>query len=117
MAIKDIKVLETIKEGKTIYPAAAGVEKPLHAELPKSTKTYAWRAEVCDMTDVNQAANKEWTLTTLNGNQILAKKLPTMKFANGKVAIFGGINRLTGSYAWVDDSVTLGSLASTKMAG
>ena len=34
------------------------------------------------MTDVNQAANKEWTLTTLNGNKILAKKPPTMKFAN-----------------------------------
>lgn len=117
MAIKDIKVLETIKEGKTIYPAATGAEKPLHAELPESTKTYAWRAEVCDMTDVNQAAHKEWTLTTLNGNKILAKKPPTMKFANGKLVIFGGINRLTASYALVDNSVTLGSLVSTKMAG
>ncbi|MGO8827705.1 MAG: amidohydrolase family protein [Steroidobacteraceae bacterium] len=117
MAIKDIKVLETIKEGKTIYPAAAATDKPLHADMSVSTKTYAWRAEVCDMTDVNQAANILWTLTTLNGNKILAKKPPTMKFANGEVAIFGGINRLTGSYALVDDSVTLGSLASTKMAG
>jgi heat shock protein HslJ len=40
-----------------------------------------------------------------------------MKFAHGKLAIFGGINRLTGSYALVDNSVTLGSLVSTKMAG
>ena len=50
----------------------------------------------------------------LNGDKIVAKKPPTMKFANGKLAIFGGINRLTGSYALVDDSVTLGSLVSTK---
>ena len=117
MAIKDIKVLETIKEGKTIYPAIAGAETPLPAELSKSTKTYSWRAEVCDMADVNQAAGKEWTLTTLNGENILAKKQPNIKFANGRLDIFGGINRLTASYALVDNSVTLGSLASTKMAG
>ena len=36
-----------------------------------------------------------------------------MKFAHGKLAIFGGINRLTGSYALVDNSVTVGSLVST----
>ena len=117
MAIKDIKVLETIKEGRTIYPAVAGSEKPLAAALAKSTKTYSWHAEVCDMTGVNQAAHKEWTLTALNGAEIVARQPPTMKFEHGKLAIFGGVNRLTGSYALVDDSVTLGSLVSTKMAG
>ena len=69
------------------------------------------------MTGVNQAAHKEWTLTTLNGAEIVARQPPTMKFEHGKLAIFGGVNRLTGSYALVDDSVTLGSLVSTKMAG
>jgi len=117
MAIKDIKVVETIKEGRTIYPAAAGSEVQLPAALAQSTKTYSWHAEACDMAGVNQAANKVWTLTMLNGDKIVAKKPPTMKFANGKLTIFGGVNRLTGSYALVGDSVTLGSLVSTKMAG
>ena len=116
-AIKDIKVLETIKEDKIIYPAVAGAKKPLASAAPASTKTYSWHIEACDMAAENQAAHKEWTLTTLNGKKIVAKKPPTMKFEHGKLAIFGGINRLTGSYALVDDSVTLGSLVSTKMAG
>lgn len=117
MAIKNIKVLETIKEGVTIYPAVAGAAKPLSVSFPKLTKTYSWHAEVCDMAGVNQAAHQDWTLTTLNDEEIVSKKPPTMKFEHGTLAIFGGINRLTGSYALVDDSVTLGSLASTKMAG
>jgi len=115
MAIKDVKILETIKEGRTIYPAAAGSEKPF--PVTSSTKTYTWHAEVCDMTGVNQAAGKEWTLTKLNGKDIVAEKPPTMKFERGRLSIFGGINRLSGSYALIDDSVTLGSLVSTKMAG
>ena len=69
------------------------------------------------MTGVNQAAGKEWTLTKLNGKDIVAEKPPTMKFERGRLSIFGGINRLSGSYALIDDSVTLGSLVSTKMAG
>ena len=69
------------------------------------------------MSGVNQAADKEWTLTILNGKEIAADKPPTMKFEHGKLAIFGGINRLTGSYALIDNTVTMGSLVSTKMAG
>jgi predicted amidohydrolase YtcJ/heat shock protein HslJ len=117
MAIKDIKVVETIKEGVTIYPAAAGADKPLAITPKDSTKTYSWHAEACDMAGVNQAANKEWTLTTLNGKKIIAEKPPTMKFAHGKVSVFGGINRLSGSYALVDNTVTMSSLVSTKMVG
>ena len=37
------------------------------------------------MADVNQAANKEWTLTTLNGKKVDIEKPPTMKFSNGKL--------------------------------
>lgn len=117
MAIRDIKVLETIKGGTTIFPAAAGAQKPLPAAVSASTKTYSWRREVCDMTSVNRAADREWTLTVLNGKQIASGKPPTMAFSHGKLSIFGGINRLTGSYALVDDSVTLSALASTRMAG
>jgi heat shock protein HslJ len=117
MAIKDIKVVETIKEGITIYPAPAGGVKRLAAAPKDSGKTYSWTAHVCDMADVNQAANKEWTLVSLNGKEITAEKPPTMKFAKGKLSIFGGINRLSGSYALVGDSVTLGEIVSTRMAG
>jgi len=117
MAIKDIKVVETIKEGVTIYPAPAGGEKALVKAPQKAGKTYTWRAHVCDMAGVNQAAHKEWTLTTLNGEKIDVAKPPAMKFAHGKLSIFGGINRLSGSYALVGDSVTMGKLVSTKMAG
>ena len=117
MAIKDIKVVETIKEGSTIYPVADGADKPL-AILPKdSTKTYSWHTEACDMAGVNQAAYKEWTLTTLNGTEIVAEKPLTMKFEHGRVSVFGGINRLTGSYALVGNVVVKGALLSTKMAG
>jgi len=117
MAIKDIKVLETIKEGVTIFPASDAMQKPVAASPKDAGKTYSWRAEVCDMAGVNQAAHKEWTLTTLNGKEIVAEKPPTILFGHGKVSVFGGINRLTGSYALIDDTVTMGSLVSTKMAG
>jgi heat shock protein HslJ len=69
------------------------------------------------MSDVNQSANKDRTLKTLNGKKVYIEKPPTMKFANGKLSIFGGINRLSGSYALVGDSVTMGEIVSTKMAG
>jgi heat shock protein HslJ len=69
------------------------------------------------MAAVNQAANKEWTLATLNGKKVDVEKPPTMKFARGKLTIFGGINQLSGSYALVGDSVTMGQLVSTRMAG
>ncbi len=114
MEIKDIKVVETIKEGTTIYPAPADTKIPRAAA---SDKTYSWQAHVCDMADVNSAANKMWTLVTLNGTKITAKRPPTMKFSGGKLAMFGGVNRLNGSYALVNDAVIMGQLISTEMAG
>ena len=114
MTIRDIKVVETIKEGTTIFPAPADT-KALVAT--SSDKTYSWRAHVCDMVDVNQAANREWTLVTLNGKKVTAEKPPTMKFSGGKLSMFGGINRLNASYALLHDTVTMGDITSTKMAG
>ena len=69
------------------------------------------------MADVNSAANKMWTLVTLNGKKVTAEKPPTMKFSGGRLAMFGGINRLNGSYALVNDAVIMGQLISTRMAG
>jgi len=116
-AIKDVKVLETIKEGKTIHPAAAGGEKPQTGSVDKDAKTYSWSAVACDMAAMNQAAGKEWTLTALHGKEVAADQPPTMKFEKGKVAIFGGINQLSGSYALVGKSVILEPLISTRKAG
>ena len=117
-AIKDIKVVETIKDGVSIFPAPAGFEKPLKASSKYAGMSYMWRAHVCDMAEVNQAAGKEWILVSLNGKPVATDKPPTMKFERGKLAIFGGVNRMSGSYALIDNgSVTLGQLVSTKMAG
>jgi predicted amidohydrolase YtcJ/heat shock protein HslJ len=115
--IKNVKVLETIKNGVTIYPAHADSPKPTVPERNQGM-SYRWRAHVCDMTEVNQAAGKEWTLITLNGEVIDSAEPPTMKFERGRLSIFGGVNRLSGSYALIDNqSVTLGQLSSTRMAG
>lgn len=114
MAIRDIKVLETIKEGKTIYPAPASREQ---IKVADGGKTYTWTAHVCDMAGVNEAAHKVWTVVTLNGQEIKSPKPLTMKFEHGHLEIFGGINQITASYALVDKSVTMSSVVSTKKAG
>ena len=117
MGIKDIKVVETIKEGRTIYPTSAGDPEPVPVAVEDPDKTYSWTTHVCDMAGVNAAARREWTLTTLNGETIDVAKPPTMLFEGGSLSVFGGINRLTGSYALVRDTVTMSDLASTRKAG
>lgn len=117
MAIRDIKVVETIKEGMTIYPVPTGGHPAIAQTPTEPSKTYSWRSHVCDMAHVNTAANKEWTLATLLGKPITVEMPPTMMFAKGRLSIFGGVNRLSGSYALIRDTVTLGELVSTKKAG
>lgn len=116
MTIKDIRVVETIKEGQTIYPAPAGGFKPVSPVKPLKSAV-SWSPHSCDMAGVNSAAHKEWTLTTLDGRKIETATPPTMMFSHGKLSVFGGINRLNGSYALVRNSVTMSDLASTKKAG
>ncbi len=116
MAIRDIKVVETIKEGATIYPASAATLPPLPTAADPSA-TYAWAVEACDMDAVNTAGGKEWTLVSLNGQAVDVAQPPTMMFAKGQLSIFGGVNRMNGSYALIRESVIMGDIASTKMAG
>lgn len=116
-SIKDIKVVETIKEGVTIYPVPTGGHPAISSVSQGSDKTYRWRSHVCDMAHVSTAADKEWKLTTLNGKPIKLALPPTITFSKGKLSIFGGVNRLSGSYALIRDTVTLGELVSTKKAG
>lgn len=117
LEIKGIKVVETVKAGQTIFPTPERVKQP-KAAARYAGMSYRWRAHVCDMAEVNQAAGKEWTLVRLKGQPIEVEQPPTMKFQGGKLSIFGGVNRLSGSYALIDNqSVTLGQLVSTKMTG
>jgi predicted amidohydrolase YtcJ/heat shock protein HslJ len=117
MSIKEIKVVETIKEGVTIYPPPQRDDKPVVA-AKGAGMTYRWRAHVCDMAEVNQAAGKVWTLIKLNGKAIDRNEPPTIKFEGGKVSVFGGVNRISGSYALLGtQGVLLGQLSSTRMAG
>jgi heat shock protein HslJ len=81
------------------------------------SKTYTWRAHVCDKADINSAAGREWTLLTLNGARVSTEQPPTMLFGGGNLSIFGGVNRLNGLYALVHDRVVMGELTATKMAG
>lgn len=116
MAIKDIKVLETIKEGVRVYPENSDLAVPKAPAL--ASMSYRWRAHVCDMAEVNQAAGKVWSLVKLNGQPITLEKPPTIQFQGGKLSVFGGINRITGSYALLSNqSVVLGELAGTRMSG
>ncbi len=118
MEIKDIKVVETIKDGATIYPPPASAQQPLQVPEKYAGAVYKWRAHVCDMAEVNQAAGKVWKLVSLNGQKIVVEEPPTLKFEGGRLSIFGGVNRLSGSYALIDNgSVTLGDLVSTRRAG
>jgi predicted amidohydrolase YtcJ/heat shock protein HslJ len=114
MDIRNIRVVETIKEGNRIFPAPAD-RAPITAT--DSGKTYTWTAHACDMAGVNEAAHKVWTLIALDGAEIETPKPPTMKFEHGRLEIFGGINRLNAAYVLVGESVTIGSVVSTKMAG
>lgn len=116
MAIRDIRVVETIKEGGTIFPIPEG-GFPATRAASDPAATYAWSIEACDIADVNTAANKTWTLTALAGSPVDAATPPTMLFSKGRLSVFGGVNQITGSYALVHDAVVMGELVSTRMAG
>jgi hypothetical protein len=117
MAIRDIKVIETIKEGNTIYPQPANQVEATFTPAANPRATYSWTAHVCDMADVNSAAHKNWTLVRLNGEQVEATQPPTMRFDHGKLEIFGGVNKLEASYALIFNRVKMSELISTRMSG
>ncbi len=92
MSIKDIKVVETIKEGKTVYIAA-------------------------DATDA-QALAGDLTLVALGKEPLPAGvRPPTLSFeAGGVVRGHGGVNRFTGKPA-AGGTTLFGPLATTRRAG
>ncbi|MEX0635705.1 MAG: amidohydrolase family protein, partial [Ferruginibacter sp.] len=114
VTIKDIKVLETIKEGTTIFPKPADRKQ---IKVKDFGKTYTWAAHTCDIGTLNRAAHKLWTLQSLNGTAVKAAQMPTMKFEHGTVEVFGGVNQLSASYALINKSLKIGAVKSTKIAG
>lgn len=113
-AIKDIKIVETIKENKIIYPEQPNRKKIIAAN---SDKTYTWTAHVCDMATVNEAAHKTWKLKNLNGENIDEIKVPTLKFEYGKVEAYTGVNQIIASYALINKSLAISNVKSTQKNG
>ncbi|MCB1503237.1 MAG: amidohydrolase family protein [Bauldia sp.] len=116
MAIRDIRVVETIKEGSTIFPVPEGGFAAPKAPS-NAAATYAWSIEACDIAAVNTAANRSWALTALGGSAVESTVTPTMLFSRGQLSVFGGVNQISGSYALVDSAVVMGDLVSTKKVG
>jgi hypothetical protein len=78
--------------------------------------------EGCGRTVVDSRLNDIWVLTRL-GDQILktedfAKGLPVIEFhlADSQIAGHSGCNRLSGSFQTKGDKITIGQLATTRMA-
>ncbi len=113
--INKIKIVETIKEGVTVFPAVKRADKPL---TEAQRKAISWHYEgACDLAHLNEIAGKEWTLTRLNGQAVTAAKPPTVKFEGGRASVFGGVNRLSATYEVSGGKVSFGNMISTKMAG
>ena len=113
--INQIKIVETIKEGVTVFPRVASAEKPL-TESQRQAMTWHFEGP-CDLAHLNEIAGKESTLAALNGKEIAADKPPTIKFEDGRVSAFGGVKRLSGTNVLNDHNVTFGAMVSTRMAG
>jgi heat shock protein HslJ len=113
--LNQIKIVETIKAGVTVFPATASAEKPL---TESQRQAISWHYEgPCDVAQLNEIASKEWTLISLNGKSVAVEKPPTVKFEAGRASVFGGINRLSATCEVSEGKVSFGNLISTKMAG
>ena len=114
--INQIKIIETIKEGVTIFPVVASAAKPL-TEKQRKEISWQYQGSCCGVAHLSEIGGKEWTLAELNGKPVAADQPPTLKFEDGRVAAFGGVNRLSGSYEVSGGKVTFGAMISTRMAG
>ena len=62
-------------------------------------------------------AGSDWTLVDMGGTADFARLVPTLHFGeDGMVSGFAGCNKFSGSYTVTGDELSLGPLASTKMA-
>ncbi|MEL7088776.1 MAG: META domain-containing protein [Planctomycetota bacterium] len=67
--------------------------------------------------DWTDAAEREWTLTRIDGKPPLAERMPTLTLAaDGRVAGVAGANRFFGTYAQPQPGrITFAALGSTRM--
>ncbi len=66
---------------------------------------------------ITDLAGTSWTLADMGGTADLANVAPTLEFgADGTVSGSAGCNTFTGSYTQTGDALTLGPLATTRMA-
>lgn len=78
MNIKDIKVVETIKAGATIFPATASSSNLPTASSKYAGMSYQWRAHVFDMAEVNQLTG---TYALIDNQSITLGELVSTKVA------------------------------------
>lgn len=83
--------------------------------------TVAALVTACDaFTDDNAnggIGGTSWTVVTINGGPAAPDARPTMVFAfDGSLSGSGGCNQYTGSFRTDGDRITVGDLASTRMA-
>jgi heat shock protein HslJ len=62
-------------------------------------------------------SDRDWMLVSLNGNAILADRPPILRFEDGQVTGFGGVNRISSSYKHDGRQLKFGQVISTRMAG
>ncbi len=65
---------------------------------------------------------RTWTLTALNGKPLALaanQRVPTLELQGDtpRVAAFGGVNRLNGTYTLAGQALSIGALVATRMAG
>jgi heat shock protein HslJ len=65
----------------------------------------------------SELAGTDWTLVDMGGTGDFAKLVPTVHFGlDGMISGFAGCNKFSGPYTVTGSDLTLGSLATTKMA-
>jgi len=99
--------------------AAIACSRPDPSPAPQTPETPAISAAPSAGSDTT-LAGREWSLVELRGNPAgtgAGGRPATLQFDTaGRVAGFGGCNRIAGPYSRSGDSLRLGPLAMTRMA-
>lgn len=58
----------------------------------------------------------QWQILSIGGKVVLPDQQATLQFGNDRISGTAGCNRLSGSFAQQSDQITIGALATTRMA-
>lgn len=68
--------------------------------------------------ETSTPVGRTWALRTLLGAAAVGERTPALEFlADGRLAVFGGVNRLVGAWKREDGKLSIGPVAGTRMAG